>query len=206
MMWPGYSHCEQRRVSTAMHVSPRSAGFDPVGVILGAGSCGSYCIPNTSRTNEFWRFLMLSSSSDPACGHDSLVFAVFGHTYYGTSLCLKCPPPRRLHVSLSLPLLSAFRSQCSSFHAHPKHTASGSCTHLSFVASFLRCAHFAHRKQSVSRPRPSLTLSNFTRSVLMAVLAGAMTSKTVTECVVIWGPMLCRERKCLMRMARPMLP
>lgn len=149
---------------------------------------------------------MLSSSSNPACGHDSLVLAVFGHTYYGTSLCLKRPPPRRLHVSLSLLLLSAFRSQCSSFQAHPKHTTlpllpslclaitSGSCTHLSFVTSFFRCAHFAHRKQSVSRPRPSLTLSNFTRSVLMAVLASAMISKTVTEWIVIWGPMLCRRK------------
>lgn len=48
-----HSHCEQRRVSTAMHVSPWSAAFDSLGVFLGAGSCGSDCLPNTSRTNEF---------------------------------------------------------------------------------------------------------------------------------------------------------
>lgn len=74
------------------------------------------------------------------------------------SLCLKRPPPRRLHASLSLLLLSAFRSQCSSFHAHPKHTAllllpslclaipSGSCTHLGFVTSFFSLCIFCPQK------------------------------------------------------------
>lgn len=37
MLLPGHSHCEQCRVSTAMHVSPRSTAFDSVGVILELG-------------------------------------------------------------------------------------------------------------------------------------------------------------------------